>query len=137
MSGHKGFINDVSFESTEGSVVASVGDDCRCRLWSEEFSQQTEFTLQSPGMSVSFNPLEPNKVFNYCNGIHYKAGLFEIGIVDQREVLSIETCTLYPQCYFFLLLSSILFRFLDILNMTSEGYHLVQYTMFQGIGSRS
>ncbi|PIK57464.1 putative nucleoporin Nup37 [Apostichopus japonicus] len=87
VSGHKGFINDVSFESTEGSVVASVGDDCRCRLWSEEFSQQTEFTLQSPGMSVSFNPLEPNKLM-----VAEKGGKIRFyDMIAEKPFMSLET----------------------------------------------
>lgn len=87
LSGHRDFINDVCFESTEGNIIASVGDDCCCRLWGDDLSQKAEFSLQNPGMSVCFNPLEPNKLM-----VAEKNGKIRFyDMVTQQPFMSLET----------------------------------------------
>ena len=64
--GHNDFINDLVFEPQTGEVMASVGDDCTCCIWSlanQDNKLLTKLRLTSPGMSVKWHHKDDNKVF--------------------------------------------------------------------------
>ncbi|BFZ25335.1 hypothetical protein BsWGS_28374 [Bradybaena similaris] len=63
LSGHKGFVNAVTFDPNEGSLLASTGDDLTCRVWSvADGRQESLFQLTSPGMSVCWHTDEAYKL---------------------------------------------------------------------------
>ncbi|XP_062507063.1 nucleoporin Nup37-like isoform X2 [Corticium candelabrum] len=64
LTGHSGFVNDCTFlQSSEGQLLASVGDDGTCRLWDVEAGvQKMLIKLKSPGMSVCWHPSDPVKL---------------------------------------------------------------------------
>ena len=60
-------MNDLCAHPTEEGLVASVGDDCVCRIWDLQHARlRSEYKLGSPGKSVRWNPLDPNKVNSGC-----------------------------------------------------------------------
>ena len=69
--GHKGVINDLCTHPSDHTLLASVGDDCACRVWDLEQGQvRSEFKLQSPGMSVKWHERDPVKVGAWhCVGV--------------------------------------------------------------------
>uniref|UniRef100_A0A0B6ZMA5 Nucleoporin Nup37 n=1 Tax=Arion vulgaris TaxID=1028688 RepID=A0A0B6ZMA5_9EUPU len=63
LSGHKDFVNAITYDPSEGSLVASTGDDLTCRVWSVADGQQESlFQLTSPGVSVCWHNDEPYKL---------------------------------------------------------------------------
>lgn len=63
MKEHESFVNDIVFEPQTGELLASVGDDCKCCLWSVTDGKLLEtLQLTSPGRSVCWHTSEPNKV---------------------------------------------------------------------------
>ena len=61
--GHKGVINDLCTHPSDETLLASVGDDCVCRIWDlQQGQQRSEFKLGSPGMSVRWHECDPVKV---------------------------------------------------------------------------
>jgi len=60
---HSTFINDCSFEPTNGAVMASVGDDKKCQIWNVEDSKLDHcLPLTSPGKVVRWNPNDVGKL---------------------------------------------------------------------------
>ena len=63
LEGHKGVINDLCTHPSDETLLASVGDDCVCKVWDLQQSQlRSEFKLRSPGMSVRWHESDPVKV---------------------------------------------------------------------------
>lgn len=63
LPGHRGYVNDLSHHPTDPTLLASVGDDGRCRLWDIAKGQlRSEFRLGSPGMNIKWHPQDPVKV---------------------------------------------------------------------------
>jgi len=62
-TGHKDYVNSLTFDPNEGVLLASTGDDLTCRVWSvQEGVQESMFRLTSPGMSVCWHADEPFKL---------------------------------------------------------------------------
>jgi len=60
---HKSFINDCCFEPSQGNIVASVGDDKKCRMWDVETGEVAMvIPLSSPGRNVLWNINDPTKL---------------------------------------------------------------------------
>ena len=56
-------ITDLCTHPTDETLLASVGEDCVCRLWDLQQSQlRSEFKLTSPGVSVRWHEQDPVKV---------------------------------------------------------------------------
>ncbi|KAK7598173.1 hypothetical protein V9T40_006408 [Parthenolecanium corni] len=89
LNGHTDYINDICFDK-ESSVdtLASVSDDCTCRLWSiKDLKSNVIFFLESPGMGVRWSADEPNKIL-----VAEKKGIIRLYNVEQEQpVLSLES----------------------------------------------
>ena len=56
-------MNDLCTHPSAENLLASVGDDCVCRLWDLQQAQmRSEFKLGSPGMTVRWHDQDPVKV---------------------------------------------------------------------------
>jgi nuclear pore complex protein Nup37 len=86
-TGHSGFVNDCVFQPTEGQLLASVGDDCMCRLWDVEAgTQQVTMKLKSPGMSVWWHPSDPMKLM-----VSEKMGRIRFyDLIAEQPIVSLE-----------------------------------------------
>lgn len=63
LSGHKGFVNSITYEPDEGTRLASTGDDMTCRIWAlTDVKQESIFQLTSPGVSVCWHSDERYKL---------------------------------------------------------------------------
>jgi len=62
---HDSFINDCAFEPSTGNVIASTGDDNKCRIWNvEDGDAEMEhcIPLTSPGKAVRWNASDIGKL---------------------------------------------------------------------------
>lgn len=91
LEGHLSYINDCVIEPVTGLNVASVSDDHTCRLWDlETGAQKTSIPLGSAGMSVKWNPVEPNKLM-----VAEKNGIIRFyDLVSQQPIMSLSTAQL-------------------------------------------
>ena len=63
LPGHMSVVNGICAHPSDETLLASVGDDCVCRVWDLHQSQlRSEFKLGSPGMTVKWHEQDPVKV---------------------------------------------------------------------------
>ncbi|RWS30256.1 nucleoporin Nup37-like protein [Leptotrombidium deliense] len=89
---HSSFVNDLVFEPQTGSLLASVGDDCFCCLWSAtDGALESRIRLMSAGSIVRWHPSEANKLL-----VAEKRGLIRLyNIENKKPVISFE-CNAFP-----------------------------------------
>ncbi|XP_059153896.1 nucleoporin Nup37-like [Physella acuta] len=88
LSGHKGFVNSITYDPSEGSQLASTGDDLTCRIWSlAEGRQESLFQLTSPGMAVCWHSDEPFKLM-----VAQKDGIIRFfSLHNNQPIMSLST----------------------------------------------
>ena len=60
---HSTFINDCTFEPVGGRIIATVGDDKKCKIWNvEDCKIEHCIPLTSPGKCVRWNPNDAGKM---------------------------------------------------------------------------
>ncbi|KAJ7330206.1 Nucleoporin Nup37 [Desmophyllum pertusum] len=87
LEGHLSYINDCIIEPVSGLDVASVSDDHTCRLWDlETGKEKTCIPLGSSGVSVKWNPSEPNKLM-----VAEKNGIVRFyDLLSQQPIMSLS-----------------------------------------------
>jgi WD40 repeat protein len=71
---HSKYVNSLAAHPTNPSLLASAGDDRKCRVWDLEAGKLlSEFQLKSPCVEVAWHPLEPMKLLaaGKSSGIHF------------------------------------------------------------------
>ncbi|GAB6019406.1 Nucleoporin Nup37 [Chamberlinius hualienensis] len=87
LEGHTDFINSVAFEPDHGQQLASVGDDCTCRIWNQDGSAKTCITLNSPGMAVCYHREDAGKIM-----IAQKNGIIRFYSIDKEQSIMSLDC---------------------------------------------
>ncbi|GFO12359.1 nucleoporin nup37 [Plakobranchus ocellatus] len=86
--GHKGFVNALTFDPSEGIHLASTGDDMTCRVWTVVDAQQAFlFQLTSPGMAVAWHSDEPYKLM-----VAQKDGLIRFFSLHNQQPIQSLSC---------------------------------------------
>ncbi|XP_041354369.1 nucleoporin Nup37-like [Gigantopelta aegis] len=87
MKGHTNFVNSITFDPSNGSQLASTGDDLTCRIWDKEGDERMIFQLTSPGMSVCWHQEEPFKIL-----VAQKNGIIRMfSLHNQQSIMSLNT----------------------------------------------
>ncbi|RUS90847.1 hypothetical protein EGW08_001354 [Elysia chlorotica] len=90
--GHKGFVNALTFDPTEGTHLASTGDDLTCRVWNvAEAQQEILYQLTSPGMAVAWHGDEPYKLM-----VAQKDGLIRFFSLHNQQPIQSLSCNQSP-----------------------------------------
>lgn len=86
IDGHRDHVNAVSFEPTEGQLIASVSDDHSCCVWDLEGNQKARFTLKAAGVSVCWNAQDPMKLM-----VAEKRGTIRFyDLLNQQPIMSLD-----------------------------------------------
>lgn len=90
--GHKSFVNALTFDPSEGTHLASTGDDLTCRVWSvTECKQEVLYQLTSPGMAVAWHGDEPYKLM-----VAQKDGLIRFFSLHNQQPIQSLSCGQSP-----------------------------------------
>lgn len=86
IEGHGDYINDVAYEPSCGSQLATVSDDYTCRIWGSDGTAKVTFTLAAPGTSVAFHKEDPKKLM-----VAQKNGIIRFyNLLTQRPIFSVD-----------------------------------------------
>lgn len=88
LEGHTDYINYACFEPQSGEEIASVSDDHTCRIWNTDGTLKAKFSLNSPGMFVSWHPDEsPEKLL-----VAEKKGVIRFyNVLKQQPMMSFDS----------------------------------------------
>lgn len=93
---HKTFINDCAFEPTTGDILASVGDDKKCNIWSIEGNLEHCIPLTSPGKTVRWNTSDVGKLMiaeqNGCIRVYDSANYMPIFSLTCIPTSGLSSC---------------------------------------------